>query len=353
MSFREFEFSIKKTSLHFLDQNEELLQTGFWASLKEKFGWDAIPLHVKNSRTETSLLVLLKELMPGIKIGYIPMGPLLEEPSHNKEEFLIKLSEELYPCLPKDVCFLRYDLPWYRIGKGNFPVPFSENKKLKKAVMDIQPPNTFVLDIEAPEDEILARMKHKTRYNIRISIKKGVKVTEGGTDDLITWYNLYKETGQRDNITLHSLKYYKTLYRLAKEYGHEAPTVKLLLSEVEGETVAGMILAIKGKLAYYLYGASSNRKRNFMPNHALQWKAIQIAKKQGCKYYDLFGIPPETDSFHPMYGLYRFKTGFGGIFINRYGCYDVIKKPFLYKIYKIAEHMREIYFKKIKKQYIR
>ena len=128
-----------------------------------------------------------------------------------------------------------------------------------------------------------------------------------------------------------------------------APEVGLFTATYEGELIAGIIVLLYGNRATYLYGASSNSKRNLMPNYALQWEAMKYAKETGCDEYDLFGIPPENDPGHPMYGLYRFKTGFGGKIIRRPGCWDLPLNPAGYRLYRTAEKVRNWYYKRFRK----
>jgi lipid II:glycine glycyltransferase (peptidoglycan interpeptide bridge formation enzyme) len=248
---------------------------------------------------------------------------------------------------------LRYDLPWGREGEHTFPSPLDHGPYLRKSPADIQPSHTVILPIDSPEEDILKQMKQKTRYNIRLAKKKGVVIREYSREDLKegleVWYGLYRETAKRDRIALHSFDYYAILFRLAAAYPGSGITVKLLSADIDNRMVAGIIVAIKDETAWYLYGASSNYKRNYMPNHLLQWEGIRLAREAGCRYYDFFGIPPKNDPAHPMYGLYRFKTGFGGTIVHRYGCYDVVLKSLYYKGYTMAEKARTFYFKKMKK----
>jgi lipid II:glycine glycyltransferase (peptidoglycan interpeptide bridge formation enzyme) len=160
---------------------------------------------------------------------------------------------------------------------------------------------------------------------------------------------LYRETAERDKISIHSFDYYKTLFSLASTYTG-APTVRLLLAEIDETVTAGIIIAFHGAGATYLYGASSDYKRNYMPNYALQWRAIESAKDHGCLWYDLFGIPPVGDPEQPMYGLYRFKVGFGGRVIHRPGCWDIPIRGRMYNAYRFAERARTYYYKTLKKR---
>ncbi|MBN1700102.1 MAG: peptidoglycan bridge formation glycyltransferase FemA/FemB family protein [Spirochaetales bacterium] len=340
---------VEQTAIRSLDGQDELFQTGFWAVFKQQFGWKPYPFRLSFNGINSSLLVLTRNLGLGFHLGYIPMGPLLPEPESGKEDMLIALSGAVSPLLPANTCFLRYDLPWSKEGKGNLPVPLFIKNRLVKASADIQPPYTIIVDLRQTEEALLAGMKHKTRYNIRLAEKKGVNIVETGIERLPEWYSLYRETGIRDRIALHSEHYYESLFRLADDYGKGAPAIKLLLAEIEGEAVAGIVIVIKGTTALYMYGASSNRYRNYMPNHLLQWRGMQISKQAGCTSYDFFGIPPADEPDHPLHGLYRFKTGFGGKFVNRYGAHDLIIRSFLYRIYRIAEKTRTFYYKKLKK----
>jgi lipid II:glycine glycyltransferase (peptidoglycan interpeptide bridge formation enzyme) len=343
-----FNFSVKKSTIDDMDSNGELLQTGFWARLKCMHGWTAHPFRITVNETVFGLLLLAKRIGPGVSIGYVPMGPLVAEPGEGREELLESLGSALRAELPREVAFVRYDLNWYTRGNGNLPVPLRKNNRLVKSSSDIQPPNTVILNLEAGGNSILSGMKSKTRYNIKLAEKKGVIVSEGNIEDLRTWYELYKETALRDKIAIHSFGYYKSFFDLAKT--NDTVNAKLLLAHVEGKIVAGIILAIKDARCTYLYGASSNEMRNYMPNHALQWHAIRLALESGCMEYDFFGIPAIEDPSHPMYGLYRFKTGFGGEIVNRYGCYDLIYKPLTYKLYNIAESLRMFYYRTLKKR---
>jgi lipid II:glycine glycyltransferase (peptidoglycan interpeptide bridge formation enzyme) len=216
--------------------------------------------------------------------------------------------------------------------------------------MDIQPPSTVLLDLNGPEAAILRGMKPKTRYNIGLAERKGVEVNEGSPADLPGWYALYGETARRDRITLHSEGYYRRLFSLADAYGPGAPELQLLLARFEGELLGGIIVALRGQRAYYLYGASTARQRNLMFTYALQWQAIRLARERGCTSYDFFGIPPSNDPGHPMHGLWRFKTGFGGRIVNRYGCWDLPYSVVGYQGYHWVEVLRNWYYRRFRKR---
>jgi lipid II:glycine glycyltransferase (peptidoglycan interpeptide bridge formation enzyme) len=332
-----------------LDANRGLLQSGFWGAFRQGLGWEARGVRGRYGEQSFRLLVLSRPLPGGPRLGYLPHGPEVAEPLLGRELFLAELARSLRAHLPGTV-FLRYDLPWGRRGEGNRPPPLADDGPLRKAPMDVQPPSTVLVELGESEERLLAAMKPKTRYNVRLAEKKGVTVEEGGAEALPEWYHLYRETARRDRITLHSLLYYRRLFELAASYGPGAPELHLLLARHQGELLAGIIVALRGERAWYLYGASSSRKRSLMPSHALQWRAMLLARERGCRSYDLFGIPPGADPSHPMHGLYRFKTGFGGLIFNRLGCYDFPYRRLLYGAYRLGERARAGWYRGLRKR---
>ena len=356
-----------------LKEGSSLFQSGFWASFKSNFGWKPYYFLINNK----NLIVLVRSFKGLFSLAYVPFAP-----DYGEKEHLELISSEVKKYLPGNCLFIRYDLPWIKSEAvidnkkkkskdsktedsadiNTESKPGSERnresdsitadkillKKFKKSSVDIQPPSTVILDLTKDEDEILKGMKSKTRYNIRLSAKKGVAVKNYGVEALDEWYDIYTETAARDKIALHRKDYYKKLFTLAEDE-KDSPDLRIYMAEADGENIAGIITAFYNSKAIYLYGASLNKKRETMPAYSLQWQAVQDAKKEGCISYDFFGIPPADDPSHPMHGLYRFKTGFGGSLIHRYGCFDYPLKSFLYKLYRIAENTRNYYYKKIRK----
>lgn len=280
---------------------------------------------------------------------------------------LSDLSKALKNFLPKNTIFIRWDpnviLPspedrdMYNFGMKT--VIYADKLKLKKSSVDIQPPDSSLVDLTASEEEILNRMHPKWRYNIRLASRKGLEIKKytGDSPQIIEkvnkFYELTKITNARDGNSSHAKSYYLDLLQSSakdRSLDKDSPLVTLYLAEVEGQEIAAIITLFNQTEAIYLYGASSNEKRNLMPNHLLQWTAMQDAKEYGCKYYDLYGMPPEgKNEHHPMHGLYLFKTNFGGKNIHRTGSWDFPAKIVLYRLYKFAENLRAFYFKVIKK----
>ncbi len=201
---------------------------------------------------------------------------------------------------------------------------------------NIQPPRTIIVDIRGSEEDILARMKQKCRYNIRLAEKKGVTVH--AWDDLDGFYKMIQVTGGRDGFGVHSLEYYRRAYELF----HPTGICELLVAEFENKPLAALMVFGRGKRAWYIYGASDDEERNRMPTYLLQWEAMRWAKTHSCEEYDLWGVPDENESTleaqfeqrnDGFWGVYRFKRGFGGELKRAAQAMDKVYNPLLYKFY--------------------
>lgn len=331
-------------------------QSDFWCDFKVNHGWKCIKVENLNILTRT-----FKKSFLSFSIAYVPMAPFFEE-NENTENYVKKLNElskKIKSFLPKNCLFLRFDLPidFYSLEERSSFVKEVESisKKyslpIKKSNVDVQPPDSTFLDLSLEIDELLSKMKNKWRYNIRYAEKHGVtvrKIDKSSADfenSLDSFYELYKTTASRDGIGLHAKDYYKDL--LLKS--DEKSTVNLYIASHENEDLAGIITLFQNDESVYLYGASSNNKRNLMPAYLVQMTAIKDAKQFGAKTYDFYGIPPVADAKHPMHGLYLFKTGFGGKIIHRPGCFD-IPLSCLYSFYKFMENTRAFVYKKLFKK---
>jgi len=337
---------IIEAELSTCDNAGSFLQSPMWGVFKSRFGWSAKAFLIEwlsdDIKEKTPLLVLCRRLAPGFSFAYVPWGPELPVSfpfNEDRPKAMSELAKKLKKYLSKNNMFIRFDFPWfYAEGDENLKKEFASLKTagFKQAAANVQPPDTVFINLEASCEEILAQMKSKWRYNISLAEKKGVEVNSSGT--LEAFYNLLKETAQRDGILIHGFDYYKNLFDLCGK------DIRLYMASHEADTLAGIVVLFRGKEATYLYGASSNNKRNLMAPYALQWKAMMDAKEMGCKNYDLFGIPPNEDPNHPMAGLYRFKTGFGGQIIHRPGSWDYAYNGLIYNLFSIAEKLRKKIF---------
>ena len=341
--------SLVKTEIFSCDETDSFLQSGFWGGFKAKFGWEPMAFKAgwkvndqQEQQIETKhLLVHYRKLAPFFAIAYVPWGPELPESITDKEEALKDLAFSLKELLPKNTVFLRFDPNW-NTDSGSLKPPFIHSSA------DIQPPSTVVLDLSKSMETLTEEMKPKWRYNARLAIKRGVTVRQADASEIGSFYALLKETARRDGISVHDEFYYRRLFE-NDWYEGKKPELRLYLADFSGDLLAGIVTLFRGKNAYYLYGASSNQKRNLMAPYALQLEAIKDAKNSGCLNYDLFGIPPENDPSHPMFGLYLFKTGFGGKIVHNLGSWDFPLQPLIYRLFRFAESSRKK-LRDIKKQ---
>ncbi|HNQ93594.1 MAG TPA: peptidoglycan bridge formation glycyltransferase FemA/FemB family protein [Anaerolineales bacterium] len=309
----------------FLSQhpNAHLLQTGEWGELKSAFGWE--PARVISGNVGAQ--ILFRKLPLGFTVGYIPKAVISEQLSVSSEQFWKEVDSV---CRTHRAIFLKLELDQWEDGTPitNYQLPISPH--------NIQPPRTILVNIKDDEETILARMKQKTRYNIRLAEKKGVTVR--AWDDIESFHKMMLVTGGRDGFGVHSLEYYKRAYELLCPQG----LGEVLLAEYEGKPLAALFVARNGNRAYYLYGASTNEERNRMPTYLLQWEAMKWAKARGCEEYDLWGVPDEDEAtlevnfesrYDGLWGVYRFKRGFGGELKRAAQAMDRVYNPILYWAY--------------------
>jgi len=217
---------------------------------------------------------------------------------------------------------------------ARFEHPYQKHefdKKLRKAHAHYQPDTTLIIDLTKSEDEILAQMKQKGRYNIRLAEKKGVTIVE--SDDASEFYKILKQTTERDKFHGHNKEFYQKMIDMVDG-------AKLYYAQYEGKIIAGLIATFYKDTATYYYGASSNEHRNVMAPYLLQWHVIRKAKDRGCKYYDFLGIAPEGAKGHAWEGVTAFKRKFGGEVVRYAEAKELVFKPFWYWLLRAVKWVR-------------
>jgi peptidoglycan pentaglycine glycine transferase (the first glycine) len=349
--------------------NPHFLQTREWGQVKSKYGWrplyavwdgddsfslfsekDGGSLNVDNCRAAALLLkrqVLNKGFAKRLAILYTPKGPLLDWSDQPLRNRVLKDLQSF--ARRQGAIFLKMD-PDVVLGTG---VPGGEEEdQAGQAILteleqrgwryspdQIQFRNTVLIDLAASEDEILARMKQKTRYNVRLAEKKGVVLRVGTQRDFSMLYRMYAETSVRDGFVIRDEGYYRTVWETFMQPGGELlqrgslPACEPLIAEVDGEAVAAIFVFYFASRAYYVYGMSRNAHREKMPTYLLQWEAMKHARARGCSTYDLWGAPEIFDESDSMWGVYRFKEGLGGQVVRTLGAWDFAPSIFWYKTY--------------------
>ena len=323
-----------------------VLQTWEWGEFKAGYGWTAERLvwHTHDGRTAAAAQVLVRRVrVPGLRLSssvlYVPRGPVLDWGAAEVADHVLRdlramagrpgaLQIKIDPDLP-----VGYGLPGSG-ASGEDPVGTALRTRLpalgyRPSPEQIQFRNTFVLDLRPEEHRLLAAMKQKTRYNVRLAERHGVRVRAAGIEELPLLYRMYAETAVRDGFVIRSPDYYHDVWGRFMQAGLAQP----LLAQVDGEPVAALILYRFGLRAWYLYGMSRDLHRDKMPNYLLQWEAIRWSKAAGCTHYDLWGAPDRLGPADPMWGVFRFKEGLGGRLVRTLGAWDATTRPAAYRLY--------------------
>jgi len=299
-----------------------------------------------NFQPSAAALILKRQVIRNgfaarLSVLYSPKGPLLD---WTNESLRNRVLSDLQSFAKKQgAIFLKCD-PDVLLGTGvpqsEEDVPENSGQVVMSALKQrgweyssdqIQFRNTVLINLTPSEEEMLERMKQKTRYNIRLAEKKGVFLRVGTLNDLPMLYKMYEETSVRDKFVIRDEGYYITVWSLFMN--SSAPTCEPIIAEVDGEPVAAIFVFYFAGRAYYVYGMSRNLHREKMPTYLLQWEAMKRAKVKGCTVYDLWGAPEVFDESDSMWGVYRFKEGLGGKVVRTLGAWDFAPSPLWYKMY--------------------
>lgn len=315
------------------------LQSWGWGELKERAGWHPLRLALYEEKTQQIVAAAqvlrrtIAHLPPGLgNLAYLPKGPALDWTATLDDGrglahfFLCELRDHVRHL---GALALQVEPP-LEAGTAQAQLALTCFKALNFVPSSpVQPLRTITLDIQPAEEMLLAGMKEKWRYNVRLAARRGVEVRVAQTQaELEAWYALLLTTGARDRFGVHTLDYYRRAWTLFYPRNQAC----LLLAYAEEELLAGIFVSLCAGEAIYLYGASSNARRNLMPNYLLQWEAIRWAREAGACSYDFWGIPATDAETEDMAGVYRFKSGWGGRVLRFIGNYEYIYRPLALKL---------------------
>jgi peptidoglycan pentaglycine glycine transferase (the first glycine) len=335
-------------TLNFIQLNSPdggFLQSEYWRKFQENVGRETHTLNISDEDGELiAFASVIEHTLPLVgKYFYVPRGPIINQKSKIKNkndnvkikifsDDLLKLSKEnntgwirIEPNSEEDLKLIEDNLP--------------AGIKVRKSAVDIQSREILVMDISGSEEEILARMKQKTRYNIRLAEKRGVHVshnTQNITHNINEFLKLVKITAKRDGITAHPENYYRKMFETIP-----SDILKLYIAEYEGKVIVANLVLFFGNTATYMHGASDNEHRNVMAPYLLQWQQIVDAKKTGCERYDFGGIKIGLAD-NSWSGITKFKTGFAPETkpVEFPGCYDIILNPIKYSLYRLLRKIK-------------
>jgi peptidoglycan pentaglycine glycine transferase (the first glycine) len=321
-----------------------VLQSWEWGECKARFGWSCerrVWTDAKN-RALAAAQILRRTARIGplsATLFYIPKGPLLDWADESVRESVLADLEEL--ARSTGAIQIKID-PDVIVGRG---IPGTDSNaddetggkvlgRLKArgwnfSAEQVQFRNSVLWDLRPAEADLLAAMKPKARYNIRLAQKHGVSVRLGAESDLPLLYRMYAETADRDGFVIRSEEYYRDVWGAMMRADRAQP----LIAEVEGLPIAALVLFTFADRGWYLYGMSRALHREKMPNQLLQWEAVRWLKSRGCVSYDLWGAPDEFSAADPLWGVFQFKLGFGAGVARFAGAWDFAPSALRYAAY--------------------
>ncbi|XOU94125.1 MAG: lipid II:glycine glycyltransferase FemX [Candidatus Kerfeldbacteria bacterium] len=322
-------------------KQSQFLQSWQWGEFQKNINNKIKRFALYDNQELVGIALAIKNNLPfGTSYWYIPRGPIVSDQLHPDkflEVFEYFIGELVAQLSETKVMFIKIEPPLEKHHLDKFTKAISKYKFVAEKF--VQPQDSWLLDFNMSEEDLLAQMHHKTRYNIRLAEKKGVIVRIGSTEeDFEKFWQLNKVTADRDRFRSHNREYYYNIFKTLSPSG----IVKIYLAEFENKTLAANLVYFFGDTVTYVHGSSSNEYRNLMAPHLLQWQQIKDAKESNYKYYDFGGIAPDGSAKEMAWsGITRFKKGFGGHGVSYLGVYDLILNNFWYKLYKIVKKIKK------------
>lgn len=308
-----------------------VIQSWEWGEFRKKMGTDLVRLGEYSGNKLTSAYQLTFHPVPffkNITIGYFPKGPM---PTKTMIKALIDLGAK------KRAAFIKIE-----------PNIISDRKTtnderltrlgLIRSKKSLFTKYNFLVDLTQSEEKLLANMHPKTRYNIKLAQKKGVKVYDSTADsDFKTYLKLYFETTNRQKYFGHSPAYHQKVWETLRP----AKMARIVIGQYQKKPLVAWMLLNFGDTLYYPYGGSSLEHKEVMASNLVAWEVIRLGKKLNFKTFDMWGaLPPDADKTNPWYGFHRFKEGYGGKHVEYIGTYDLVLRPLLYTALNLADKVR-------------
>lgn len=335
-------FIFSRMAVKTIDQNyrqefersaNHLIQSWEWGQFRQKEGKELLKIGEFKGDKFVAAFQLTFHPIPKTRytIGYLPKSPF---PSKEALEFLKKEGKKrkaifvkIEPNEEKSETLLKKAKDFEKLGFVRSP-------------KTIFTPNNLILDITKPEEDLLSKMHPKTRYNIRIAQKHGVKIEEReDKKSFEEFLKLQRETTKRQGFYTHPDSYFRLLWEFFKPKG----MIHLLTATYKGKILAAWVLFRFKDTIYYPYGASSEKYKEMMASNLMMWEAIKFGKKLGCKNFDMWGALGENPNpKDPWFGFHRFKMGYSPRPVEYLGTYDLVINPLLYKIFLVTDKLRWI-----------
>jgi lipid II:glycine glycyltransferase (peptidoglycan interpeptide bridge formation enzyme) len=303
------------------------LQSWEWGEFREKTGVKVIRIGTFDGKNLVSGFQITIHPIPYLPftIGYFPKGEMPDEAVLNA---LSKIGQE------NNCIFIQIEPNVIQLSAISHQL--SDN--LIPSARPLFTKYTFHLDLTQTEEQLLANMHPKTRYNIRVAQKHGVTIVEDNSPEAFeAYWKLTQETTERQGFYAHSYEYHKNMWDILSRVG----IAHLLTARINGEILVAWILFLFKDVLYYPYGASSMVHKEMMASNLMMWEAIRWGKTQGAKLFDMWGTPgPNPKPTDPYFGFHRFKLGYGPKLVEFVGSYDLVLMPVQYKIYTLLNKLR-------------
>lgn len=309
---------------------EHPVQAWEWGEFKKNTGVEVVRIGCfeKNHLRKAFQLTFHSIPKTSLTVGYFAKGPA---PDTSMLEVLVDLGKK------KNAVFIKLE-PNTLKNESENKIDELENKFNLVKGRVVFTPYTFLIDLAKSEEELLASMKAKTRYNLHLAERQGVKVGEDNSTKAFEMYlKLTRETSRRQGFYAHDEEYHRLMWEILQPAG----IAHLLTATWKDRFLVTWIVFVFKNVLYYPYGASNSEYRNLMASNLIMWEAIKFGKKSGCERFDLWGsLGPDADKKDPWYGFHKFKEGYGGKLVEFLGTYDLVVNPQLYPIYKMTDAVR-------------
>ena len=294
-------------------------QSSIWARFQKSLNVESLRIAIfENEKVVAFAQIFVKKLPLGFSKIEISRGPLGDPQFF--QEILVEIQKF---AKEKKAIFARFDF------QKNFDF---ESPKLKNAREENFPLATIRIDLQKSLAEISAAMKPKGRYSIRVAEKHGVQISaEKSVDDFFT---LLGKTTSRDGFSGHPKNFYEKMLEILRD------DCALLVARKNSTPLAAIIVAFAGDTATYYFGASDHEFRNLMAPYLLQFAAIELAQKRGCRFYDFLGVAPEGSRNHRLAGVSDFKKKFGGEFVEYPTPKIIVFRPIFFALFRLAKFLR-------------
>ena len=304
-----------------------VIQSWRWGQFRKSLGIPLLRYGLFDNNKMVKAFQISFHRIPLLKksVGYLPKGPF---PDSELAKALKKISRD------NNCAFIKTEPDIEAGTTGKIDSHF------KKSLKPLFTKYNFILDLAASEEELLKNMHQKTRYNIRVAQKRGVKIDiRNDAEGLQAYLKLYFQTTRRQNYFGHNEIYHTKVWETFAETGQ----VQFVLASFEGKPLVAWMLLIFKDTLYYPYGGSSRLHRDTMASNLVAWEAIKLGKKLGLKKFDMWGaLGPDADPKDPWFGFHKFKQGYGGRLAEYLGSFDLVENPVLYYAFNSVDKFTKL-----------